>query len=820
MKRVSLNEDWSLCQIKGQETAGQVFSVKKLPCQVHDALVQEKVIENPNITGINHNLWVGESDWKYVKRFYLENAEGHWNLIMDGLDTFAQIYINGKLTAENKSAYMPCKVYGIQGLKKGVNEITLIFKAPVEELKKIKLPEEYERFVPDFCKARVFRSGYHSFSGPLPNLIRMGIFGEIWLEQVDENGFQDVSVSVSVNETLDEGSLRFEISYYKEIKKDERLRYILKKSTGEEIEEKIIPANEDVEITVGHPALWWPRSHGRQELYEVEIQLIKEKKILDTNKRYVGFRRIEKKGDFDFYINGRPVKIWGVNLSQTDSMSGCYHREKMEELLFLAELAHCNCIRVWGESELLPDEFYDTCDKKGLLVWQDFYLGYNMYNVEENMMQLYAKEAEWLVKRLRHHPGLLLWCGGNEVLLSRDFQFPDTYCYGEVIFKEIYPEICRRLDGDRYYHINCPSGGKFANDPREGDSHGYTHQWYVPQVRYPVFLSENARFSPPALRSMQRMLTEEELWPKGYNGKVNRNNPLPWPASWEEHSCGEKGQRWGPTEHYYDPESPEELIHNLGAAHSEYIKNEVERMRRGKPDYLPDAPRRTKGHILWKLNNCSNLISYGIVDYFNEPQMAYYALKRAYEPLQVSFSIEDRIGIWMVNDTPVPAQGRVIVTVFNIEENQEVNRKEIKFTVEPDESKLLSFLDDFGQIKKECVLAAQVVNNKGDICTCNFTYLDIERHLNFPEQSGITVSQNRDELVFSTKYFARSIEILGDDEGDTFGWLFEDNYFDLLPGMTKTVKIKGRHKKGKIKVKPYYDVQPLELVLRTWDMEN
>lgn len=145
---------------------------------------------------------------------------------------------------------------------------------------------------------------------------------------------------------------------------------------------------------------------------------------------------MERKGQFDFYINGMAVKLWGANLTQVDTMSGCYHKERMEQLLSLAEMANCNTLRIWGESEVLPDEFYEECDRRGILLWHDFYLGYNMYNEEEHMLELYREEAVWLVNRLKHHPSILMWCGGNEVLLSRDFQYPGAYCYGEKFLKK------------------------------------------------------------------------------------------------------------------------------------------------------------------------------------------------------------------------------------------------------------------------------------------------------------------------------------------------------------------------------------------------
>lgn len=807
MKIVDLNSDWTLQQITGNQTKGRIFHIEQIPCQVHDVLIKEGVIENPNIHGINYDTWIGENDWCYEKTFYLEDTAGTWNLILEGLDTFADVYVNGQLVAENKSVYMSCRVYGLSELIPGENRIRIDFKSPVPVLREIRLPEKYQDFVPDFCKARVFRSGFISFSGPIPSLIRMGIYGKIRLEQISENAFQEVSVRTSLDCGLTSGSIWAEMKYQKAPLPGEKISYTIKDEKGSIVEKGESDAKEVLEIKVEAPDLWWPRFQGKQTLYEVEIILSNGNGILDVRKKKIGFRSLMINDHFDCTVNGRKIKLWGVNLTQVDTVSGCYHREKMNRLLSMAELANCNCLRVWAESEILQDEFYEECDRRGFLVWQDFYVGYNMYNVEDEIMPLYEQEAVELVNRLKHHPCILLWCGGNEVLLSRDYQYPGQYCYGEILFKELYPKICGKLDPERYYHVNCPYGGTCANDPREGDSHGYTHQWYVPGVKYPVFLSENARFSAPALRTMKRMLTEEELWPAGYNGQNTKERRMPWPETWENHCCGETGLRLGPVEHYYDPDCPEALIYNLGAAYSEYIKKDVERFRRGKPDYAPEGERITKGHLLWKLNNCSNLISYGLVDYFDEPQMAYYALKKAYEPLQISFSIEDSISLWIVNDTAEYQEGTVTVLLFDLGENRVLDQMSLPYGIHPDESRLLTNLDSFGQFRKDCVLVGKVYDRDDNLVVWNHDFVEIEKRLDFSRHCKIQVRKEEDTLVITTDKFARSVEL----QGDNFGWLFEDNYFDLIPGMEKRVRILCSPGKGTVRIKPYYNQEGIEI---------
>ncbi|MFA9380584.1 MAG: glycoside hydrolase family 2 protein [Acetanaerobacterium sp.] len=822
MKRINLDENWQLRRLEdiqqdnlfdinrldealrdGVSPRDQVLQLKSVPCQVHDALIMRKIIENPNITGRNHDRWVGESDWIYVRQFSLSECSGEWTLRLEGLDTYADIYLNGKQIAQHKDAFLPCIISDIQNLCPE-NTLVVHFKSAKKIVDSLSIPEKYQGHVPPFSMERVFRSGFHEYSGPIPDLIRVGIYGHVTLEQSGLVGIRALDVDVSLDDNFKLGTLTVHGTY---TGNGENVRIVAKLKDEEGRLAAVCQHEElstDLVMHVENPKLWWPRTHGDAALYTLEVSAFCGDSCQDVVTRTIGFRRLEMIGDFDFIINGRPLKLWGANLAHMDTVSGCYNAVRAGELLDLAELGHFNCLRIWGESEILADEFYEQCDRRGILLWQDFYLCYSMYSEEPEFLDLCRKEAEQLVSRLKHHPSILLWCGGNEMLLSRDYDHPGDYCWGEKIFSEIFPSVCKELDPSRYYHTCSPSGGMFANDPREGDTHGYTHLWYVPGAKYPVFLSENCRVSAPPLRSMQRMMSPEELWPKNYTGLMTKKQPLCWPEAWNRHNTNSGAIKVGPIENYYDADDAPSLIYRLGAAHANYIKRDVERFRRGKPASDAEGPRKTKGHLLWKFNNNSNIISFGIVDYFNEPQMAYYALRDAYSPLLVSFSIEDEITVWLSNDTQSHYNGTVVVKLFHLSENKFTEQVEFPFSIKPDQSNLVGNLNCFSQFRRDHVLVAYVFDQENTMLARTTDYVDIERHLMFPEDAHIELRVKDDHLVLICDKFARSVELIGNEDGDQFGWMFEDNYFDLFPGEVKCVKIMGIHKKGTISAKSHY----------------
>jgi hypothetical protein len=427
-----------------------------------------------------------------------------------------------------------------------------------------------------------------------------------------------------------------------------------------------------------------------------------------------------------------------------------------------------------------------------------------MYDPNPHMLDLLRREAWYQVVRLRDHPCIWLWCGGNESIMGAQFEFPGEEMTGIEIFDEIFPALCHQLDPGRYYHRSSPDGGVFANDPLAGDTHGYTHIWYVPGSYYPVFLSENNRVSTPAKRTMKRMMKEEDLWPADYDGLQHKNCELPWPEQWNKYNSNQGYWKLGKIESYYDATDLDSMLYRIGWAHGDYLRRRIERYRRGRPLEDTSNKRISKGHILWLLNAGTNHIFFNVVDYFLEPYIAYYSLRRAYEPALLSFETGNFINLWIVNDSIQHLSGKVYIRLFDPKQNRVVKNFEIPFQAAPDESKALTNLNQFGQFKRNNILHAYAVTGEGLLIAETFDYADVERHIHFPTDGAITMDIDNGDIVLCSNRYERSVELQGSDKGDEFGWLFSDNYFDLLPGRIKRIKILGRHNHGLITAKGYY----------------
>jgi beta-mannosidase len=781
-----------------------------LPAQVHEILLKEGVIEDPNITGkAKECLWVAEQDWVYKCTFKIKQVEKRTYLHFNGLDTLVDVYLNGEFLAHHNDMFLPLKIEVTGKLKKN-NRLVLHFHTPHTYLEARELPEKWNGKI---NKTKLLRTGFHGFDdylGGRPYLTTIGVFDQIFIETIDAMQIVETDVHTVVSEKCSKANICISVKAISEISGG--LHVTIKNPDGSVIgehKEKVQGQADTVlrpefEFTVERPQLWWPRGYGDQPLYEITIKLIDLQLVeKDFQTKKIGIRKIEMESPFDFYINNKQVKLWGGNFTPMHGISYCWDNLTATILLEMAENCNMNIIRIWGEGSPYPDSLYDEADQRGLLIWQDFYMGFGMYPNNKDYRELCKSEAEHLIKRLKHHPSILLWCGGNESFMGRDFTLPGMEYIGEEIFKEDFKRVCSTLDPSRYYHISSPYGGGFANDPLAGDTHSYTNTWYVPGADYPIFASENLRVSPPAMKSLRRFVEKDKLWPANYSGLTRYEDPYPWPDGWTERSSAEGWKKIPPIERFYDADNPESMVYKFGAAHGLFLRETVERYRRGRPSENVLGERECKGHIVWKLNSTWPHIYSAVIDYYLEPYIPYYVLKRAYEPVLLTFDIQNHIYLWVVNDSPNEVKGEFVVELFHPDSNQTIKKLSGKLSVKSGNSKVVIKLDEFGQFSRENILFAHLTNENGEVIARTNDFVDIERHLKFP-QAKLDLQLHEETLYIKTDTFARCIELTGNNNGEEFGWLFEDNYFDLLPGEIKKVRVLGRHKQGKISAKAHY----------------
>ncbi|MBU9723719.1 MULTISPECIES: beta-mannosidase [Bacillaceae] len=384
---------------------------------------------------------------------------------------------------------------------------------------------------------------------------------------------------------------------------------------------------------------------------------------VDEKRFQIGLRTIEVKREkdkwgesFAFVVNGVDLFAKGANYIPEDSLLTRVDEEKTERLIQDCVEANFNCFRVWGGGVYPRDHFYDLCDRYGLIVWQDFMFACATYQLTEDFASSVKQEAIDNVKRLRHHASLGLWCGNNEMELAWedwDFPKPDHLRRDYLkLFQELLPSVLDEHDPDTFYWPASPSSGGSFNNPNDSNS-GNVHYWDVWHGKKPFtdyrkfyfrFCSEFGFQSFPALKTIQ-----EFAEPEDHNI---------FSHVMESHQKNDAGN--GLILHYLSqylkyPHGFEELLYASQVLQAEAIKYGVEHWRRQRG--------RCMGSIYWQLNDCWPVASWSSIDYYGRWKALHHAAKKFYSPILLSCEedvVAREMSLTVTNDTREVVTGKVL----------------------------------------------------------------------------------------------------------------------------------------------------------------
>lgn len=808
-----LSNNWTLRgpiykdKIKSIDHPEATYQVKKMPTMVHTILEDYSVIDTPWKSGEAEKIkWVAEGEWEYTLKFNAKEFKGRAYLLFEGMDSIVDIFLNGEHIGFSKNTYAPLKIDVCDKLKKE-NTLSIYFH--------IAITENGEKN-PEFLPFRKAQQDYITYLGPNPYFCRVGVFRDISLIYVEGGEISEYMVGTSLSDDLQTGTI--EISASGEVTSN---NVVLSAKLYDQNENLV--AHEDFSIKkeginfniednfkIEKPEPWYPIGYGSQPLYKIVLTLFADGVKIDERVKITGFRSLKMSKPLHFVVNNKPVRMWGACYVSNDHLTMVWNEERTQKTLQLLLDCNMNSLRIWGVSEAQPEQFYEMCDQMGIMVWQDFHhmpLG----NDEESIKQA-TNEAALTIQLLKSHPSVFLWCGGNEAKMWHEFNKKAKGEFGGTQTAEVrLANVCKKLDPQRVYIPNSPYYGHDTNDPRVWDTHGYTNLWFVPYYNYLNYASEDTRISAPELRTIRKFFAPEHIWPKDYSPVYTYGNNSPWPEAWNLYTTSLSNRKTGDIEHYYDADSPEMLIYRLGMSCGDYYIDTIERQRRGRPSGSTSKERCCGGYLAWKFNDSWPQMYSAKLDYFLEPYIAYFSMKRAFAPVLLSFDTDVYTSLWVVNDTKDTISGTVYVKLFDMVENQVVESTKLQVNVAPDGSlEVIDLTELFGTYSRDFILFASMIDENGKEIARTNKIMDYERRLLFP-QAKLNISQEGNELIITTDKFARSIVLTGNDNGDEFGFEFSDNYFDLLPGETKHITIKGRHTSGIITARPIYNKEGISI---------
>lgn len=374
-------------------------------------------------------------DWCYERKFDAGNLKAGYtyNLVLEGIDTIADVFLNGKKILDAKNMHRTYKIDVSKALKKKGNKLKIIIRSSELWARE----HLHDMFSTGHAEASYYDSQSHLRKARhqwgwdnAPRLITSGIYRSVYIEELPPVRFSEVyhytvvlgenTVSLGTNfifTTPDRylDGYKVKIEYFDEDKRIyevERNAYFIQGSIKYDI------PNENVK-------LWWPSGFGEPNLYKVRTSLIKGDTVLDEREELFGIRKLylerteniseTKEGEFAFYVNGERVFIRGTNWKPLDPLASIADI-KTREGSALEEIKNLNCnmVRIWGGGIYEDEYFFDFCDKNGIMIWQDFMLACEIPPRDEAFLREVKEETREIIIKYRNHPSLAVWCGDNE----------------------------------------------------------------------------------------------------------------------------------------------------------------------------------------------------------------------------------------------------------------------------------------------------------------------------------------------------------------------------------------------------------------------
>ncbi|SDT99685.1 beta-mannosidase [Polaribacter sp. Hel1_33_78] len=778
--KIELNTNW---QFKGINTLD--WKSASVPGNIFTDLLSHKVIEDPFIkTNEEKVQWVSKKDWEYKTNFSLSEEilnKKNIELNFEGLDTYAKIYINGnyQLNTDNAFKRYTISLKDIPMYKS--NELKIVFENtgsienPAKLNSKYKLPEGKRIYT----RKAQFQYGWDWG----PKLNTLGIWKPITLKAWDDLKFENIYIR---QKEIDKDKALLSVEIIIESKDDRNIQLFTK------INKEIISSNISlkkgkhtykVPIEIINPKLWWTHNLGNPYLYNFNFQLISDGKIKDEKSVKKGIRKIKliaKKDtigeSFYFELNGKPVFMKGANYIPQNSFQNKVTNQHYEKLLSDVVESNMNMLRVWGGGIYENDIFYDICDEKGILVWQDFMFACAMYPGSIEFLANVKEEAEQQIKRLRNHTSIALWCGNNENAEGWrrwGWQAKRTKKEKEeiwndylAVFDTILPKSVAKLSETNYWETSPKYGRGNPKYQMEGDAHdwwvwhdGYPFEHFEKNV--PRFMSEFGFQSFPSFETINYINQNDTINLKTDAIKLH-----------QKHAKGFQLIEEYMNRNYKISKNEEDYVYVSQLLQAKGIVMGIEAHRRAKPTNM--------GSLYWQLNDCWPAISWSSIDYFGQWKALQYKAKNAFKNLLISSTIEkNKVKTFVINDTFNPIQGNLKVTLIDFY-GKEIWKDSKEIQVLENSSKPY-FNFSLESIKSESSVLITEFNNQQSVF-----FFTKPKDLNLPKgiiKKVVSKTKNGFSIILTSDVLQKDMFLFSKGKGH-----FSDNFFDLIPNQNKVIK--------------------------------
>lgn len=779
--------------------------------EIYADLLDNKLIPDP-FYGLNERAvqWVGDSTWEYRADFEYKSNGLRAQLVFQGLDTYADVYLNDEPLLRSENMFHVHKIDVTERLSSGTNAVLLRFSPALRESRKAESQHGGVKPQWNGDPSRLYarKAQYHYGWDWGPVLLTCGpwrpVIFEVFSAKIDDvyvnsnvdeslNSKVDISVEVSPLD-LHEGTIQIE----------------LRDPKGEIVFTDSAPTSSSVKFSthLRKPDLWYPRGYGKQAMYKVFASLhVPGKGVSSIFERTAGFRRVEliqhrlrsEKGlSFFFKVNNIPIFMAGSNWIPAHNYLTRLTRQDYEEWVKLAIDGNQNMLRIWGGGVYEDDALYDACDRAGILVWQDFLFGCGVYPYYRELVSSVKKECEDQLRRLRHFASIIVYAGNNEDYQiaeeahlkwdPNDTDFENCEFPARAYYEKILPEILGRIVPGSIYRFGCPFGGSLSGDLTVGDTHQW-NVWHGTQEKYQDwaklagrFVSEFGMLALPSKETLVSVIPPDELFPQS--------------ETMDLHNKADGFERrlalYVMENLRMDSMDIDSWIYLTQLVQSECLAYAYRCWRR---KWTGPQGEYVGGALVWQLNDCWPVTSWAICDHYKVPKLSYFAIKRESAPFALgisrsSFQINEdqkvswlkkyshQVAIWAVNSTLEAHDCDIEIAKFDIESGARIyserhTKKLIKSNCSTELLKNIS-------VDQNTVVRARMLKNGTELCTA-FDWPQPLKYLKFPNR-GVTIEVLDGSVTVRVRRPVKGLQL------SCPGVHFSDNGFDVCPGASVVVE--------------------------------
>ena len=805
----TLHSDWTFCQV-----GDTLWSDAKVPGTIHQDLLNHNRIPNP-FYGMNEEAvqWVENEDWMYRTSFVVTEEQLNRDaavLELDGLDTYADVFLNGALILRSDNMFVGHKVPVKSVLRKGENRLLIRFRSAVKEA----LPQwETNGFdYPadnDHSSKRVSiytRKAPYSYGWDWGiRLATCGIWRPVRLVFSDVARIEDYYVrQASVSASKADVDNRLEITNVtsQPVSALLKVAYHYSANDTKEVQKQIElrPGENTVSLPVmiDNPYLWMPNGWGEPSLYKFTASVSVDGVEVASQERQVGLRSIrvvmeddEHGKSFYFEVNGHPMFAKGANFIPDDALLPNVTPERYKRIFEDVKAANMNMLRVWGGGIYEDDKFYDEADRNGILIWQDFLFACTTYPHDPLFLKRVEAEAEYNIKRLRGHASLAMWCGNNEIYEGvRYWGWKNKYtaeAFAEmnrgydVLFRQLLPDMVKRFDSDRFYMHGSPYEANWGRPEswKIADSHNWG-TWYGRKPfesfdsEIPRFMSEYGFQAFPEMKTIRTFAEEKDF-----------ELESPVMNAHQKATIGNALIKQTMSLYYKVPVKFEDLVYVGLVLQGQGMRHGIEAHRRNRPYCM--------GSLFWQLNDSWPVVSWSSIDYYGNWKAMQYQSQRAFAPVLINAIKEgDDLCVYLISDE-LQDRDDVRLTVELMDFDGKSHGKWThsgKLSANTSMLFLKKRVDEFlsKQDAATSFLRFTLKAKNGAALADEVFYFAYPKDQKLPEARIETSVKKRGEAIemtLKTDKLARDIFI----EVPVQGVRFSDNFFDLLPGQRKKITI-------------------------------